>query len=124
MKVKTFKTKLWLYFALFSAIIFSVLWLSQTVFLQSFYNRMLMDSTKKAAQTIIQSAGAGDLSDTVDRIARERSLLIYITDQDGNVICVSDEYNSLHGKNRNGASGEPSPVSSFPHFAHTCSSRS
>ena len=106
MKVKTFKTKLWLYFALFSAIIFSVLWLSQTVFLQSFYNRMLMDSTKKAAQTIIQSAGAGDLSDTVDRIARERSLLIYITDQDGNVICVSDEYNSLHGKNRNGASGD------------------
>lgn len=42
-KPKSFQTKLWLYFVLFTAIIFIVLWLLQTVFLQSFYNSMLIE---------------------------------------------------------------------------------
>ena len=37
-KTKTFRTKLWIYFIIFAAVIFALLWLFQTVFLQNFYN--------------------------------------------------------------------------------------
>ena len=39
-KPETFGVKLWMYFALFAAVLFTALWLFQTVFLQSFYDRM------------------------------------------------------------------------------------
>ena len=41
MKTPSFRTKLWLYFVLFAAVIFSLLWILQTVGLQSFYDGMM-----------------------------------------------------------------------------------
>ena len=49
---KSFRFKLWLYFALFTALIFVVLWLLQTVFLQGLYNGMLIRNTKKVLKSI------------------------------------------------------------------------
>ena len=37
-RFRSFRMKLWLYFVLFTALIFIVLWLLQTVFIQNFYN--------------------------------------------------------------------------------------
>ena len=93
----TFKTKLWLYFALFAAIIFIVLWLLQTVFLQSFYDGMLMRSTRTAVETIADSGTSPDINSLIDSTARERSLLIYVTEENGNVLYSSDEYKHAGG---------------------------
>ena len=96
MKVKSFKTKLWLYFALFTAIIFSVLWLLQIVFLQGFYNQMLIRSTKSAAEKIVKNSDSENITEVIDNITRGNSLLVYITDSDGNVLYISDEYKNTH----------------------------
>ena len=99
-KPKSFKTKLWLYFVLFSAIIFSVLWLMQTVFLQSFYNMMLISNTRSAAEKIVSNSQSSDITSVIDDISHKNSLLIYITDKDGKPIYISDEYKNSHKKIR------------------------
>lgn len=89
-KIK-FRTKLCLYFLMFTAVIFGVLWLLQTVFLQSFYNHMLEKRTKSATAKIAEAEGDFD---TIDDLARENSLLVYLTDKSGNIIYSTDEYKS------------------------------
>lgn len=94
-KIK-FRTKLCLYFLIFTLIIFSVLWLLQTVFLQNFYNHMLIKNTRNAAEKIENEYKNFD---AVDEIARENSLLVFLTDTDGNFIYSTDEYKSNYHKN-------------------------
>ena len=48
-KAKSFRSKLLGLFMLFTAVIFTVLWILQTVFLQSFYNSMIIRNTISAA---------------------------------------------------------------------------
>lgn len=102
------QAKLWLYFILFTALIFSVLWLLQTVFLQRFYNRMLIADTKAAAAEIIENAGSVDIDALIDSVAREHSVLVYVTDQNGAMLYSADEYKGAHknkdvgGKNGKG----------------------
>ena len=108
-KIK-FRTKLCLYFLMFTAVIFGVLWLLQTVFLQSFYNHMLEKRTKSAAAEIAEAEGDFD---TIDDLARENSLLVYLTDKSGNIIYATDEYKSNyqysedHYSYQNGSSENP-----------------
>lgn len=106
MKVKSFKTKLLLYFGLFTAIIFSVLWVLQTVFLQGFYNQMLIYNTKSAAEKIVKNSGKDNISEVVDEIARGNTLLVFITDEKGNVLYISDEYKNAHKHGENEAQKE------------------
>ena len=54
-KARPFRTRLWLYFILFAAVIFSLLWILQTVFLQNFYNGMLAKNTCAAAEEIAEA---------------------------------------------------------------------
>ena len=93
-KVMTFRQKLCLYFILFAAIIFIILWILQTVFLQSFYNNMLILKTKNAASQISQNI---DDNKFIDDISRDNSLLIFITDSDGNIIYSADPYKNTYG---------------------------
>ena len=65
---KSFRIKLWIYFVLFTALIFSLLWLLQTVFLQSFYNDMLINNTKQAAASISESFNDDDFSNIIDEL--------------------------------------------------------
>ena len=62
-KTGTFRTKLWLYFVMFSVIIMAMLWALQTVFFQSLYNRMLAKNTRAAAEEISDAAVRDDLGD-------------------------------------------------------------
>ncbi|MGN0695397.1 MAG: sensor histidine kinase [Oscillospiraceae bacterium] len=94
-RVRTFRTKLMTYFLLFAAIIFTVLWVLQTVFLQSFYNSMLRKNTRAAAQEISDCGGDAAV---IDRLARENSLIVYLTDTEGNIIYSSDEYKGSYTK--------------------------
>ena len=87
---------MWLYFILFSAVVFGLLWILQTVFLQSFYNGMLIKNTRNAAEEIAGSAGASDFTDRIDELSADNSLLVFITDTDGTILYSSDSYKSYY----------------------------
>ena len=97
-RLKSFKVKLWLYFVLFTAIIFSVLWLLQTVFLQGFYDAMLIHNTKTAAQQIVEHSNQSDINQLIDELTHDNSFLVYITDAQGNIYYSADEYKAGHNR--------------------------
>ena len=76
-KLRSFKVKLWLYFVLFTALIFSVLWILQTVFFQSFYDDMLKSRTRAAAEKIIENSASENISEIIDELSLTNSALIY-----------------------------------------------
>lgn len=94
-KTKSFGFRLWSYFALFTALIFSVLWLLQTVFLQNFYDSMIINNTKLVAKRIISDGKNEDINNEIDELAHNNSILIYITDTEGNILYSSDEFNGM-----------------------------
>ena len=97
MKTKSFGVKLWMYFALFTAVIFCILWLLQTVFLQSFYNKMEIKNINNCAERIIKEQNNEDITESLDDIAHKNALLVFLTDTDGNVIYSADEHNFKKG---------------------------
>ena len=96
---RTFKIKLWLYFVLFAALIFTVLWLLQTVFIQRFYNDMLIDHTKTVAKKIVRNSSKENFSDMIDELSLSNSILVYITDTDGAILYSSDQFKRLSVNN-------------------------
>ena len=97
-KTKSFGFRLWSYFALFTALIFIVLWLLQIVFLQNFYDSMVINNTKAAAEKIIADGKNEDINDEIDELAHNNSILVYITDTDGNILYSSDEFSGMKKK--------------------------
>ena len=108
-KTGTFRTKLWLYFVMFAVIVMAMLWLLQTVFFQSLYNRMLAKNTWTAAEEIAAAAGREDLGDVIDRLSAEDSLLVFVTDTDGNILYSSDSYKSYYRAAEHEGGGESNP---------------
>lgn len=97
---KSFGIKLWSYFVLFAAIIFIALWLLQTVFLQSFYNGMVIRNVEKAAAQIAAGYGGEDFDRKLDSLAYQYSLLIFITDPAGSVFYSTDEHSEVYKKEK------------------------
>ncbi len=93
---KSFGVKLWLWFLLFSAAIFLTLWLLQTVFLQRFYNDMAIRNVEKAVGKLTAHAADADFYAQIDAVAEQNSLLVFVTDADGNVLYSADEYRRLY----------------------------
>lgn len=92
---KTFEQRLWLWFALFAAAILAALWLLQTVFLQGFYDRMVIRRVESAAAQIA-AAEKGALPELLDGIAGQNALLIFLTDKQGNILYTADEHGSVY----------------------------
>lgn len=80
----------------FTVVIFTVLWLLQTVFLQKFYNGMIIKNTVKVADKISEESRNSDITSYIDDVSRSNSILVFVTDIDGNVIYSSDEYKKNH----------------------------
>lgn len=97
-KRSSFGVKLWLWFVAFSAVIFIVLWFLQTVFLQSFYNDMAIRGAEKAAEKMAEHSGDADFYDVIDETASANSLLVFVTDPEGNILYSADEYKGLYRK--------------------------
>ena len=93
---KSFGVKLWAYFALFAAAIFAVLWLCQTVFLQTFYDRMVIRNIQAAAEQIAAQRSRADFGGWLDDLAYENSFLIFLTDAQGNVLYSTDEHSGAY----------------------------
>ena len=86
----------------FAVVIFTVLWLLQTVFLQEFYNGMIIRNTVKVADRIASESQSSGITSYIDDISRKNSILVFVTDTDGNIIYSSDEYKKGHrGRLRN-----------------------
>ena len=83
----------------FTAVIFAALWLLQTVFLQRFYNSMVIKNTLKAADKIASQSASSDITEYIDDLSRNNSVLVFVTDTEGNILYSSDEYKKGH-KNR------------------------
>ena len=96
-KPETFGVKLWMYFALFAAVLFTALWLFQTVFLQGFYDRMAVRNVEKAAEKIAAQQDGDGLTDLLDQLAYENSFLIFLTDRQGSILYSTDEHSGVYG---------------------------
>ncbi len=77
--------------------IFAVLWLLQTVFLESFYDVMQKEHIKRLADEICNSGE--NTEQVIDKIAAENSILILLTDENGDIIYSADEYSPSYNKN-------------------------
>ena len=95
-KTNSFRKKLLGWFMLFTVVIFTVLWLLQTVFLQSFYNSMIIRNTVKVADKISSESRSSDITSYIDDVSRSNSILVFVTDTDGNILYSSDEYKKGH----------------------------
>lgn len=93
--------KLWRYFVLFALVTLVLLWLLQTVFLQTFYNQMQLKSIEKAADEITEKITDSNNFNFIDRIAYENSMQIILTDTNGNIVYRVDEYSSAYQTNQN-----------------------
>ena len=98
-RTSTFRTKLWLYFALFAGVILSLLWILQTVGLQRFYNDMMKRNIRRAAQEIAANSQDDDLDDIIDDLSVSDSLLVYVTGENGQIYYSSDAYNPYFRQN-------------------------
>ena len=107
MKTHSFRTKLWLYFVLFAAVIFSLLWILQTVGLQRFYDGMMEKNIRNAARTITSAAGSDRFFNLIDQLSVEDSLLVYITDDHGNIYYSSDSYKPYFRQMNRSGSDKP-----------------
>lgn len=101
-KTGTFQKKLLVCFIVFTAVIFTVLWLLQTVFLQRFYDGMIIKNTLSAAEKISSHSKENDISDYIDKLSRENSVIIFVTDTDGSILYSSDEYKRIQHMHENG----------------------
>ena len=81
---------------LFTGVIFTVLWLLQTVFLQSFYNGMIISNAKSASEKITAYSTDSGMNETLDELSVNNSLLVFITDTEGNILYSADEYKKGH----------------------------
>lgn len=95
-KTNSFRKKLLSWFMFFTVVIFTVLWLLQTVFLQKFYNGMIIRNTVKVADKISSESQSNDITSYIDDISRSNSILVFVTDTDGNILYSSDEYKKGH----------------------------
>lgn len=91
-KTGSFQRKLLTYFILFTAVIFTVLWLLQTVFLQQFYDGMIIRNTISAADSIAAQSDNDRITEYIDDLSRENSVLIFVTDTSGNILYSADQF--------------------------------
>ena len=96
MKAKTFRGKLWRYFALLAVVILVLLWLLQTVLLQSAYQTMVSNNVRNVADSIAAHLADADFDRWLDGTAANNSLLIFITDTQGQVEYATDEHNGVY----------------------------
>ena len=74
------KWKIFGYFAAFVACILVLLWLFQTVFLESFYKMIKISSIKGMAQEICDNMYSDNLLTLLDKISQDDNMCIRIVD--------------------------------------------
>lgn len=95
-KASSFWAKLWRYFALLAVAILGLLWIFQTLLLQGSYERMVMHNVQNIAASIADHASHEGFESWLNTTAGDNSLLIFVTDEQGQVLYATDEHSSVY----------------------------
>ena len=80
------KFKIWLYFALFSALLMIILWFLQIFFLDTYYEEMKISQTRKVANSIISNYEDENLVEYISTLSYKNDMYIHIESSDGTII--------------------------------------
>lgn len=86
MDTKSLKFKIWLYFALFAALLMIILWFLQIIFLDTYYEEMKISQTRKIANSIRSHYGDSNLVDYISTLSYKNDMYIHIESGDGTII--------------------------------------
>ena len=111
-KTISFRGRLWSCFAGLTVCILGMLWLLQMVFLRSSYRSMVENNVRSVAASIQAHAGTEDFESWLDTTAAGNSLLIFITDEQGQALYATDEHNGVYTVQ---ATEAPDTVASNPY---------
>lgn len=84
------RSRIFLYFLAFTALLLMLLWLFQIVLLDDFYRLQKTDALKTSSLSIVQNINNENLSALVDRIAEENNVCILVTSSDMEEIASAD----------------------------------
>lgn len=84
------KWKVFLCFAVFTAVIICLLWLFQTVFLEDFYKMIKTNSIHSSATTLMKNIEQDDLETIISNIAESNDICIRVVDQNGTDISSAE----------------------------------
>lgn len=95
--------KIWLYFMLFTTIVFVLLWFSQIFFLENFYERMKVKDVNNAAVLLAQAyeeLDSSEFDDVMRSVAVDNDLCIEILDKYGRPIISKETLGDcmIHGR--------------------------
>jgi len=90
------KYKLFFYLIIFTAVILVLLWLFQTVFLDSFYRAIKTQSVKTSAQEIADNINLPDLQSYINALAQKNDITVRVLDaQDNEIVSENMGANSI-----------------------------
>ncbi len=89
-KPQSVKWKLFMYFGLFSCIMLVILWMFQTVFLDSFYQTIKKHAVHKCTQTIEKNIDYDHLENLLKNLSQGDEMSILILKTDGSTFYASD----------------------------------
>lgn len=100
------RISIWLYFILFTVIVFVLLWIFQIFFLEHFYEQMKIDDVNSISKILIDSYDKDDkekFSDSLDEAAVSHELCIEILDKYGRSVYSCETLGDclIHGKQNN-----------------------
>jgi signal transduction histidine kinase len=107
---------LWIYFALFAALLMGILWFLQIFFLGAYYQEMKINETLKIAGAIVEKYGQEGLFEEIARVMRRNDMYIQIEAH------IDDAYLTLYSPYYNESAagdgeGESNPVP-FPVYSN------
>ncbi|MDR0984078.1 MAG: HAMP domain-containing histidine kinase [Ruminococcus sp.] len=91
-QTKSLRFKVWLYFVLFIAIVFVLMWLFQIVFLEVFYERMKISDTNKAGKKMSENYVSDEIyQQQFKQIAYDNNMCVLVVSFYGQTL-YSDDY--------------------------------
>ena len=86
-------------FMLFAVIVFALLWLLQTVFLQKIYNAVAEIKLRRTAEKLEEQKESDKFLQMIDEAAQGNSYMIFVLKEDGTILYHSDAYNNMYRYN-------------------------
>ena len=83
---------MWVYLVMFAAVILTLLWLFQIVFLQSYYQNMRSKVVLDSAAKIVSSYGKDEFFETLELVTRQDDLSIFIINSENNLTYSIDQW--------------------------------
>ena len=76
------RTKIWIYFIIFSASILLFLWIFQILFLKSYYKNFVVNKLENSVEKMLSSFQSNNYEDILDKISMENEVCIEIINND------------------------------------------